>query len=569
MKKTIAYKILVLATLALMSFRGSAQDVESFKDSLRVDGDISLRNVIYNMSGIPDRRVPYSYVINANLNISKGDFSVPLGFTYSEQERSFSQPFNQFGIAPSYKWVKTYLGYNSINWNNYTLGGAQFLGAGVELTPKKFRAGFMYGRFRRATPLDSIGFVTDRNGYPSYERRGWAAKVGLGSEGKFIDLILFKGEDKHDQHSPILKDSITPVFPAENFALGLKANGAIGNIASYFFDAGVSFFNRDKTSPLADSAGFEAPALNFISGLQPPRLSSSVYYGADAGINFNVKGHTIGLSTKYVLPDYQAMGIFFMDNDVFSYGFNHAFSVWQSKINLNYGLNRLNDNLLDKKPVTTIRIQPVVSLSFNPSSVWGVEVNWNNFYTRQEDGRIELADSFRMNQSNPGLTITPHAQWGDTSVFHTAFLMFTQMQLFDNNPYTAEYSQYASTVYGANYSYSILPLNLSFNAGGNYTINENSLIEEKAYGFTVGASKASVDGKWTAGSNASMQLSNISNNISLNLNAGLNLKRKQMLNGSITVLNSSAKAETANDFNELTFMLTYTKNFNYAHKRKE
>ena len=526
-----------------------------------------MRNVLYSMGGIPNRRVPYSFVLGATINVSKGEFNLPFSVTYSEQERSFSQPFNQFGISPSYKWAKLHLGFNSLNWNTYTLGGAQFLGAGIELNPKKLRFGFMYGRFRRGTPIDSIGFIEQRRGQPSYKRNGWAARIGVGSDAKHLDLIVFKGKDQDNGTSPLLQDSTTYIFPAENTCIGIRSLIPITKAISFNFDGGLSLFNRDLTAPGLDTSA-EASEIAFVDGFHKTRLSTAVYYGGDAGLKFQIKGHSLGLNTKYVLPDYQAMGIYYMDNDVFSYGFNHSFGFWKSRANLNYGLNRLIDNLANKKMVTTIRLQPIVNLTLNPSSKWGVSVNWNNFYTRQEDGTIQVSDSFRMNQSNPGLNITPYAQWGDTVVYHSLFATYADMQLVDNNPYTSAFSQYRATVYGLNYSQNLIPTNMSLSGGLNYTRNRNNELDETSYGLNLGASKSSDETKWTAGANLSLQFSNLSNTVSINLNGNYNLKHKQVLTAGLTFLTNSAKQTNTTSFNELTFMLTYRKNFNYVHKRK-
>ncbi len=545
-----------------------AQEVTSLKDTLKIDGDVSMRNVLYAMGGIQDRRVPYSFVLGANITISKGEFSLPFSATFSEQERSISQPFNQFGISPTYKWAKFHLGYNSLNWNTFTMGGAQFLGAGVELSPKKLRFGFMYGRFRRSTPIDSIGFIQNPNEQPSYRRNGWASRIGVGSESKFVDLIVFKGKDQDNGVSPLYKDSTTFVFPAENTAIGLKAVLPLTKWMTFNLDGGLSLFNRDLNAQRLDSSE-EISGLASFNQLHQARLSTSVYYGAEAGLQMQLKGHSIGLRSKYVLPDYQAMGIYFMDNDVFLYGINHTFSFWKSKANLNYGLNRLTDNLSNKKMVTTIRVQPIVNLTLNPSNHWGMSVNWNNFYTRQEDGTIQLSDSFRMNQSNPGLTITPYAQWGDTIVYHSVFATYADVQLVDNNPYTAVFSQYTATVYGLNYVRNLMPTNMSVSGGFNYTRNQNNDLDERSYGFNVGGSKSSAETKWTAGANLSLQLSNISRTLSLNLNGNYLLKSQQMLDFGLTFLNNQAKSTSSANFNELTFMITYRKNFNYVHKKKK
>ena len=69
---------------------------------------------------------------------------IPFSLTVSEQERSFRQPFNQFGITPTYKWAKAHLGYSNLTWSPFTWSGQTVLGGGVELNPGKFRFGMRY-----------------------------------------------------------------------------------------------------------------------------------------------------------------------------------------------------------------------------------------------------------------------------------------------------------------------------------------------------------------------------------------------------------------------------------------
>lgn len=567
LKKKINIKLWCIGCLLIISNAANGQNLESLKDSLRVDGDISLRNVFYTMSGIENRRSPFSYVLSSNISISKGDFNLPFSFTYSEQDRGFSQPFNQFGLTPSYKWAKAYLGYNSLNWNEFVLSGAQFLGVGVELNPGKLRVGAMYGRFRRETPLDSVGFVSNRNGIPSYDQRGFGVKLGVGSETSFVDLTVFRGNDRVNEFSPIKKDSLTHIFPAENTALGISSGLAVGSFGNFKLDCGLSLYNRDKTAPVSESDATEN-GLAILNSIHPLRLSTSVYYGIKSSFNFRVKNHNFDIHSSYVNPDYKAMGIYYMDNDIFLYGMNHGFNAWKSKINVNYGINRISDNLEGKKQATTIRLQPIVNLSIDPSQHWGVQASWNNFYTRQRDGNIALSDSFRINQSNPGLTITPHFQWGDTVQYNSVFLMFTQMQMIDNNPLTSMNSEYTATVYGASYSASNSPKNIGYSVGVNFTRNQNVLVDERALGINLGVNKSAKEGKLNASSNLAFQTSNLSNTISLGVNGNYALKHKQNIDFGINLLRNIAKGANANNFNELTFTISYFKNFNYVHRRK-
>src|SRR5690606_10230202 len=116
---------------------------------------------------------------------------------YSNTNRNFSQPFNQFSFAPTYKWVKTYVGYNSMTFSNYTLSGHVFLGGGVELTPKNWRIAAMYGRLRKAVSFnlnDTLQY-TDA----SFKRMGYGLKVGYEKNGDVYSVNIFTAKD--DYHS--------------------------------------------------------------------------------------------------------------------------------------------------------------------------------------------------------------------------------------------------------------------------------------------------------------------------------------------------------------------------------
>jgi hypothetical protein len=69
---------------------------------------------------------------STNLHDSNGYYTGSLNFTffgiratftfiYSNQEGEFSYPFNQFGLHPSYKWLKTHMGFTFMNLYPYTM----------------------------------------------------------------------------------------------------------------------------------------------------------------------------------------------------------------------------------------------------------------------------------------------------------------------------------------------------------------------------------------------------------------------------------------------------------------
>src|SRR5579872_5378174 len=173
-------KLLLLSTIGFLGLliHAQAQDLgTASQHPFTMAGSMQLRGIYYNASGISGRRDPYSYIFSGNLNPTIYSISMPLNFTVSQQENSLSQPFHQFGISPHYKWITVHLGYRSISFSPYTLAGYTMLGAGFELHPGKFRAGFMYGRLNRATALDTS---TQSLVPVSFTRKAFAARIGYG-----------------------------------------------------------------------------------------------------------------------------------------------------------------------------------------------------------------------------------------------------------------------------------------------------------------------------------------------------------------------------------------------------
>ena len=194
--------LLILAICCLISIPVFSQDVEhlNLKKPVTLHGNLNIQLEGYKASGIQPRQKDFSWMINGNPTIEVLGVQLPFSFIFSNFENRFYQPFNQFGVSPYYKWVMLHLGYRNINYSPYTLAGYRMMGAGFDLTPKKFRIGFMYGRLKRSTSIDSSMnanplFIRPA---PTFKRVAYAAKLGYGTPQNYIDLIYFKGWDKEN-----------------------------------------------------------------------------------------------------------------------------------------------------------------------------------------------------------------------------------------------------------------------------------------------------------------------------------------------------------------------------------
>src|SRR5690554_4826279 len=122
-KHPYIFIFLILIGVIYPSLNLGAQDISKIKDDpvLKITGNLGLRLGAYRAIGIENRRDPYSYLLRGNVDINVKGFHIPLGFSFSQQEYQFFQPFHHFGLSPSYKWFKLHLGYRHMKFSRYSL----------------------------------------------------------------------------------------------------------------------------------------------------------------------------------------------------------------------------------------------------------------------------------------------------------------------------------------------------------------------------------------------------------------------------------------------------------------
>src|SRR5258705_13313305 len=121
--------ILLFILLILFAEKSLSQQVEKMLQSKPVvlSGNLNVTTIFYNAKGIPSRYLPFNYVISGNPVLSIYGIQVPVSFVIGKQQSSFTQPFNQFGLSPSYKWITVHGGYRNLFFSPYTLAGHTFL----------------------------------------------------------------------------------------------------------------------------------------------------------------------------------------------------------------------------------------------------------------------------------------------------------------------------------------------------------------------------------------------------------------------------------------------------------
>lgn len=241
-------------------------DELSIDKGLKFNGSVNLNSVGYYVNGIEQRRDPFNWFLTGNLNVDLFGYSAPLSFNYSNANRSFTQPFNQFSFAPQYKWVKTYIGFNAMTFSNYTLAGHVFLGGGVELSPGKWKVAAMHGRLRKAVSYNFMDTINNMD--VSYKRKGTGLKVAYDHNGDMVSANIFTAKDDINSIPFILSEQ--QLTPQQNVAISVNARKKF--LKKFFVEAeyAVSSLNTDtraNKSEVQDS--LQRPSNNFIRGLLP------------------------------------------------------------------------------------------------------------------------------------------------------------------------------------------------------------------------------------------------------------------------------------------------------------
>ncbi|MEP7217416.1 MAG: hypothetical protein ABI876_00790 [Bacteroidota bacterium] len=542
----------VALLLGLGGGRLAAQDLEGIgeKQAVTVAGSVSGRGVAYAADGIARRRSPFSYSLSGSVDLNIYDLDLPFSFTLSEQDRSLSQPFNQFGVSPHYKWITAHLGYRNLTFSPYTLAGYQMLGGGIELNPGDFRLGFIAGRLNRAVEEDT----TRPSVAPAYQRNGFSGRIGYGSEANHIDLIMLKAADDAGslQTVPIASD----LRPAENLVLGASGRATLVQGLSIYGDFAVSDYTRDTRSDKLNAADVE-----IISDAIPPRTSTQICMALTAGLSFNIGTFNLGAIYSRIDPDYKSMGAYYLSGDLESVTLTPAIALLENTLYLNGSLGFQHDNIQGKKRATTQRIAPMLTASYSPAGPFGLTLQASDLLTSQRAGSVPLNDTIRMAQRNPTLVISPRYSIDDSTIAHSFQGSLSYQGLLDGNAFTAEYSEYTSLGADISYTLSLPPADASITA----SVNRNSLAN---VGGTYGSTGFSLAGsKGLAGKkvslNGSLGLSLFPAGNTLNAGAG-GLWRPdghQTINLSLSMTTSSASDAVRRSIHEYITVLSYAYTF--------
>lgn len=423
MKKKI---VLVIFLLTFFPAKNFAQNV---RNMLQVSGTMGVSYEGYGLNLGPtgwtgySPRKPWNQVrfnFTPVFKFSK-DFSLPFNFNFAAIPTNFAGPYaglakqnfgqfitnplNNFGLNPKYKWAELQLGTQYLKYSDLSTGDIGVFGIGFDLQPKSYRIKFFTGISQQGVNYFA-GPPTVTGGF---KRENWMFQLGKEKEGKYLFAINFaKGKDLPSSSNP---PPLT-LKPQEGFVISLVAN-VFFKKGWYFKTEGArSIFTKDLTSAIRTPGNDFKP---FIEG----RTTTVTDYAAQLAVGKKSTNFDIGVTAKYMGAGFQTTGYPYQQPDRLDYTINTRFNAWKNKINVVASLGQRQNNVSN----TALRASQFIAnlnwyTQFNDH--WSLNVNYNNFGFESASG----INPYGIKNVSNDLGINPSFNWSNTKMNHLLSLSY-------------------------------------------------------------------------------------------------------------------------------------------------
>lgn len=352
-----------------------AQDIGSFKGKRPFDlsGGISLNAATFNSSLPGAANRPFTWTVAGSPTVSLWGITIPFSFVFSEQDRSFRQPFNRFGASPRWKWLTLHGGHRNVNFSKYTLGGWQFLGGGFETTGK-LRLGAVYGQFMRPVDVSVLDTLDRQAAIPSFDRRGYAFKLGVGTFRNYWDFVFFRASD--DTLSVASVEGRRAGQPQDNVAAGAKANFTFFKIVTFDLDAGASALTRNRfADTIRIGSDYPASLVRYFH----PNVSTQVRFAGDVGLALRLRVFQARVSYTLIQQDYATLGVYNFSADVERILFTPSATLWKGKAQVQVTAGLQRNNTLGNLQRQSVNRNLGFNINARPNGQFNANLNYYNF----------------------------------------------------------------------------------------------------------------------------------------------------------------------------------------------
>ena len=384
-------------------------------------------------------------------------------------------------------------GYRNVSFSNFTLAGHTFFGAGIELNPGIFRFGALYGRFDRKTTENPL---YSNDSLPRFARKGFAVKIGVGTENNFFDLIFLRIRD--DTTSLSQPDTGAIRLPEQNIVSGINSRFTFFKKLVWETEAALSIYTTNLWAPSAREVENNI-TLHSLNHFLVINQSSEYYYAIRSSLQYKANYWSLKLEYKRIDPNYRSMGAYFFNNDLENITISPALALFKRKLYMSGSLGFQRDNLRTTKKATSYRTIGNANISFNPSSKFGINAFYSNYTITQTTGRLPLNDTTMVAQATHNVSVTPRLFFFNSIRSHMVMLLYNLAKYIDKNRFTSGFSQFTAQTGMVIYSIGLVQSRWSFTTGLNCILSNTSLSSNTGIGGTAGVSKTLLKDKMSLG----------------------------------------------------------------------
>lgn len=461
--------VFMLTAWSNMAFTQNVEEILEFrkKKPFKINGSFSANATQFN-SNPSQSRQSFTYQLSGSINMSLYELlNIPISFDLNNYGThiSYPSPPNRLSIHPSYRWIRAHIGDVSMSFNPYTLSGHQFTGAGIELTPSKWKLSAMGGKLLRRVEADSLKTGIQ----PNYERWGYGLKTRYEADKFAIGGTFFTAKDRWSEIS--FDSDALGIYPKGNIAIGLEGSLNLIKDLAFSFEYGLSILQRDLRTK--DRNYFHAFKLDLA---------------------YTFLGNTIGLGYERIDPEYETLGAYYFNNDYENITLNYNRNFFQNKLNIALSGGVQRDDLAGQKQEKNKRFVGSANANFTPSDKFSASVSLSSFQSHRnikssfdyinQQTPYENLDTLRFTQLNNSIDMNINWQLHQSEA-QTHFLSANagyQEAADKQGKYIMPGNLTRFMNLGTNYGIDFAPLdfavNLGFNFSNNYTAQKNM--------FTVG-----------------------------------------------------------------------------------
>ena len=526
-----------------------AQDLSklSHQKPFAISGSIGLRLTGYH-SNLENPYYPSSsYILTGAPVVSIYGYAIPLSFMYSSlQYAVLGQPFNQFGISPTYKHTKFDIGYRTYSYSKYALSGYELYGLGVEYEKDKWKLGVCYGRLKK---MALIGVDTSGGMPPySYKRNALSGFVRYGTTKRYVAFTFLKGMDIVGSVPKSARDQALkePLFtniatPAQNLVIDVQCKIPLFlKGLTLENESAISYYTNDVSTTLRTDNLLKKsiPLWGILNNFTTLNATSQYYTASSSKLNYaNKKGLNTYLQYSRIDPNYQSMGLNYIQGDIQNVLVGMGISVFHSKVRLGGSIGRQNNNLNNSGRSLSVRWIGSGNASYSGKHL-GLDINYYNFSSDQTPSVSRFADSLRITQSTSSLNFGPTYTFSTTNASHLFSLSLGQNTSLDlNNSLkdTGQQRKLTTQTEGITYCLNLKPQDLSINTSISFTsLNDHQGYSYNSVGANLGVNKSVFSKKVKLGLNAGIYQTEQHNSSTINhtvtLTSGYSFTKKLQSN---------------------------------------